>query len=354
MTVSEHLYTVTIGGTTLPVTGGEISLDVSRAPLVQGVIEFGMPDASLLALTDPRTSPAPRVEVTCSAGIPRTFDLHVRGRTVTHGDGACTLTLASDEGLLADYAPLADDTTPLLHEASLRALVAYVLDTAIRGATLQPGDADADFTGRLPELFTWKAGQSAIAFLQTLLQSQGLRLVCDEERQWTLRDEAWESPGTLALREPVNIHTAGETISRDTGLWRDAHVTRYRWSDASGAQQEEVDAYALVTPWSRLTLLEVDGVYPGPGRSEYIVRRAQGVGREVTVSTTSNWAADAEQPLQIIINGVPAQVGKVQSLSFDLSDDTMTVTARTTDTPAGAINLLLGTIDALPGTIDAL
>lgn len=207
---------------------------------------------------------------------------------------------------------------------------------------------------RTPDLFTWKAGVSALAFLAPLIQAQGFRLVCDSQRRWTLRDEAYETPGSLTLRMPVNLIQASETISRDAGVWRDAHATRYRWTDPDGIQQERVDAYALTTPHTLLTLLDVNAVYPGPGRSEYIVRRAQGVGREVTVRAVSQWSADAEQPLQVGLEGAPTQVGKVQSVTFNLSDDTMTVTARTTDTPLGAINLLTGTIDGLTGTINGL
>jgi len=207
---------------------------------------------------------------------------------------------------------------------------------------------------RDPESVYWKAGQNALEFLHPLVQAAGLRLVCDGARAWTLRDAEYVAPGTVSLTEGVNLITAEETISRDAGLWYDARVTRYTWTDRNGIQQERVDAYALNTPYTRLTTLELQSAYPGPGRSQYAVQRAQGVGREVTVSTVSDYAVVAEQPMLVTLGDAPVQLGTVRSVEFDLSTDEMTITTRTVDTPAGAINLLSGTIDALTGTINDL
>ncbi|MCR2785440.1 MULTISPECIES: hypothetical protein [unclassified Microbacterium] len=206
---------------------------------------------------------------------------------------------------------------------------------------------------RAPDMLLWRAGVSAMKFLHPILQAQGLRLVCDENRVWTLRDETYEAPGDLNLRQGIHLIEAEESISRDDDSWFDARVTRYKWTDADGQQQERVDAYAL-PGYSRVSTVEVNAAYPGPGRSEYAVRRAQGRGREVTVATVSDWTARAEQPLQVVLTDTPAQLGNVQAVTFDLSQDRMRVSARTIDTPAGAINLLPGTVDALPGTVNSL
>ncbi len=565
MAITTHVYTAKVGTTNLSVRRGKLSLDSTRAPHVQGDgIEIAMPgswstvsgkpvwtpNAATLDALDPRTSPAPRVIVTCSAGIPRTFNLHVRGRSIDHRAGTVTLSLASDEGLLQDYAPLSDNPTPRAYEASLRGVINYVLGVVLPGTTLatspstdadvtaywsltnelpnpggevdtagwsasvnctifsqtagafagskaigitanaagplaflamdparrqavRPGelktfrlafksnyasgrtaqlslrwynsqgnafgadtlgpvhtptttgwtdglyvtgtapegaasvllivtitgstaagqgyyvDSAALYTGdfrgyfdgnttgpnyvyawtngahvststrkaiieRPPEALTWKAGQSALDFLRPLIQSKGFRLVCDEKRKWTLRNEAYAADGALALRTGVNLITADESISRNSGYWFDARTTRYRWTDAAGVQQERVDSYALTTPHTRLTLLEIDAVYPGPGRSEYAVRRAQGIGREVTVSTVSDWTAAAEQNVSVTLPDTPVQIGLTQSVTYDLGTDEMTVTTRATDTPAGAINLLTGTVNTLTGTINSL
>ncbi len=206
---------------------------------------------------------------------------------------------------------------------------------------------------RPPEMFVWRAGVSAMEFLHPILQSQGLRLVCDEQRRWTLRDENYEAPGTVSLRAGVNLVEASGRISRDGDLWFDARATRYRWTDRQGKQQERVDSYAL-PGHSRTSLVDVYAPYPGPGRSEYAVRRAQGVGREVTATKVSDWAVTTEQGVEVILPDPPVLIGRVRSLRYDLATDEMTITTRTTEIPDGAIDLLVGTINALTGTINAL
>lgn len=590
--ISEHIYAASIGGVSLGTVSGSISLDSTRVPHVQADIEIPLPGhwgsvsvdnplapslvygagvygefvyggggggisvpvwqaaPEVLATLDPRTSPAPRVTITASSGVSvRSFDLHVRDRSVNHKAGTVSLSLASDEALLTDYAPLSDDPVPFGIAGSLRAVVDYVLGGAVAaalapgvdadvtaywgetnyaknpaarlnaagyaagtgtasigrhtditwnglptirfsaagtgeayldtptqasarprqvwtysyyllssgtprpartmirfkdasgqfvaqyvsptvtssgswtrvsgtavappgtttveafatttsnatsqphytsghmltegsdlppaarllpwfdGASTAPGyttgwdyelDTNASTSTRVPliersaESLIWKAGQSAIEFLHPLVQAKGMRLVCDEERRWTLRDETYTAPGALYLRTEVNLTEADESISRDSGVWFDARVTRYRWTDSAGAQQERIDAFALKTPYTRLTTVDLNAAYVGPGRSEYAVRRAQGVGREVTVSTVSDWAARAEQEVSVTMPDAPIQVGLTQSISYDLDTDLMTVTTRTTDTPDGAINLLAGTINALRGVIDGL
>lgn len=187
-----------------------------------------------------------------------------------------------------------------------------------------------------PDAFIWKAGMSAMDFLHPLLQAQGLRLVCDESRTWTIRNAAYLAAGQLALREGVDLIEAEDTISRDAGLWFDARVTRYRWTDASGVQREVIDAWALTTPHTLLNVLDMEAAYPGPGRSEYAVRRAQNRGREVTATTPARWDTAAEQPSTIVLLNAPLQYGQLSSVRFDLDRDEMTVTVTTTEIPSGS------------------
>lgn len=589
MTVTTHTYTATLpGAVPVPITGGTLSCDSARAPHVEGDLDVPMPGEwttatitdpltgqpldvprwtpapGILDELDPRTSPAPRVTLTTGVegGTPRTWNLHVRDRDIDYRVGSVRIRLASDEGLLEDYAPLADDDTPFDLASSLRDVVDYVLGEAIPGAALEATPAiDADVTprweqtnlilnpsgqngttgwvtstsggvagslstggvggstisdaeganpptyvrlsvtatgtgnallrygtpnvtaGRLytfsawlyqssgsavdlgmvgfrfitdtgattadpsvhatipaatwtkvsatvvappnttsvylyagvqggampagtfvgvtgavlaegvrndrwfdgnrpdeatytydwtpdagttpsirvpvgdaidPEALTWKAGQTAMEFLQPLVQSRGYRLVCDEQRRWTLRDETYTAPGQLNLREGVNLVAADDSISRDSGIWFDARVTKYVWTDRYGNTQERTDSYAAQTPYTRLSTVEVNSAYPGPGRSEYAVRRAQGVGREVATTSVSRYTATAEQPVSVTVPNSPAQVGTVRAVEFDLSTDEMTVTTRTRELPDGAIDLLQGTVNALTGTVNNL
>lgn len=208
---------------------------------------------------------------------------------------------------------------------------------------------------RSPEALTWKAGVSAMDFLHPLLQATGLRLVCDETRKWWLRGDDYRAAGAQSWRWGVNIETADETLSREDDGWYDAAVYDYTWTDQNGVAQRRTDSFALVTPPTKVLRVEVrDTPYPGPGRAEAIVRRAQGRGRTVTVSGIPVWDERPGQLLSVILEGTPIQTGIAQSVSFDLAEDTVTVSSRTADTPAGAIDLLPGTINSLTGTINSL
>jgi hypothetical protein len=128
-------------------------------------------------------------------------------------------------------------------------------------------------------------------------------------------------------------------ISRDAGIWFDAAVTRYVWRDRSGLVKTAVDAFPPdeSTPYSRGMLFEKTTPYPGPGFSAYAVRRAAGRGRELSAVAVADWRAKAEQPVQITLgDGSPLQTGTILRVEYTLDVDEMTITARTTDTPAGA------------------
>lgn len=308
---------------------GTITLDATSAPHVTADITVTL-DSDTLELLDPRDSP--RVRIVADS---RVFDLGVRSRPVSQSDATVRVSLASDEALLGDYAPLADDATPLTHVASLRDVVDYVLDEAL-GAALEATPAiDYDFTGTgyNNDAFTWKAGQSGLAFLQPLVQAAGFRLVCDETRAWTLRDEEYVLTPTIAIRYGVNMNAGSDVIDRDAGLWCDACVVRYRWTTAAGEALEEIDAFALSTPYTLLRLIERDTPYPGAGFAAYVVRRAQFRGREVEATRGADWTARAEQYVSIVLDGAPTQTGVVESIEYDIAGDRMTVRSRTVDTP---------------------
>lgn len=186
------------------------------------------------------------------------------------------------------------------------------------------------------EALIWDAGLRGIEFLTPLVQSFGLRLVCDESRSWTLRDENYIADGSLSVSYGVNMLNGDDTISRDDDSWYDAAFVVYTWKDSEGNTLTRSDSFALTTPYTRLRRFDIAAPYPGPGFASYVVRRAQGRGREVSASVVSDWRTKAEQPVTIDIENGPAQTGAVQSVTFDLRSDEMTVSTRTTDTPATA------------------
>lgn len=189
---------------------------------------------------------------------------------------------------------------------------------------------------RTPESLIWRAGVSAMEFLHPLIKAAGLRLVCDEQRRWTLRDAAFVADGVQTYRYAANIEAATEKLSRASEDWFDAAVYEYIWTDRDGIEQRRIDAFALTATPTKTTRREVRTPYPGPGAAENIVRRAQGRGRAVTVTAVPMWTERADQLLSILLDGTPIQTGLAASVEWSLDDDTVTVTARTTDTPAAA------------------
>lgn len=124
---------------------GSARLDAMGVPYATARVVVPILDPNLPELIDPRIGV--RAVLTGEdqeAGTSRTFDLGVRSRRVNHADKTVELELASDEALLTDYAPLTNDTGARTHEASLRALVNYVLGKV--GAALESGPWDADVT----------------------------------------------------------------------------------------------------------------------------------------------------------------------------------------------------------------
>lgn len=199
----------------------------------------------------------------------------------------------------------------------------------------------------------WAAGMSALEFILPLVQVLGFRPVCDETRAWSIRSEDYRAAGVQAFRTGVNITAADEQLSRDDEGWFDGAVYRYKWTARDGLPQTREDAFALPGA-SKIILREINAPWPGAGRAEYAVRRAQGKGRTVTATKQATWMEAAEQPFSAVLEGTPIQLGTAERVRFDIADNTVTTTSRTTDTPAGAINLLTGTILALPGTINTL
>ncbi|WP_396659509.1 hypothetical protein [Microbacterium sp.] len=122
----------------------QITLDAGAVPYAAAEVQLPLLDEAVLDLLDPRAGDV-RCPVTGSDGLvggPREFDLGLREREIDHVTKTVTLRLASDEALLMDYAPLADDPTPRTLETSLRDVCDYVLDKI--GAHLEPGTQDAD------------------------------------------------------------------------------------------------------------------------------------------------------------------------------------------------------------------
>ncbi|KNY07914.1 hypothetical protein [Microbacterium sp. GCS4] len=252
-------------------------------------------------------------------------------------------------------------TAPMLHKAG-EPIAPFTGSTGGPGYTYSwVGTANASASTRkpvierVPESLVWSAGISGMAFLRPLLLASGLRLVCDEKRRWSTRDASYRIDGMQNYRDRVNIIRARERLSLDAAEWYDAAVYEYIWTDSDGVEQRRIDAFALTASPRKVLRVELRGTpFPGPGRAEHVVRRAQGRGRTVTVTANPTWTEQTDQALAILLEATPIQTGVAGTVTYDFGTNVVTVTSRTTDTPAGAIDLLTGTINALTGTINNL
>lgn len=173
-------------------------------------------------------------------------------------------------------------------------------------------------------------------------------------RRWRLVDPSYLPAGHTQLAYGVHLVDADDEIDRNSDEWYDAALVRYRWRDDTGAEQIAYDWYAEPS-YTKVRTLDVASAYPGPGAARYIVRRAAGKGRQLTVGAVSQYTAQPSQPVTITLPATPIQIGVIASVEWSLDNDEMTVKTRgLTDTPTNAIDLLVGTIDALVGTIDSL
>ncbi|MCK2028094.1 hypothetical protein KZC56_17490 [Microbacterium sp. SSW1-47] len=188
---------------------------------------------------------------------------------------------------------------------------------------------------RPPAALTWRAGVSGLQFLAPLVQASGFRLVCDERRRWTLRDASYRETGTQTFRERVNITQASEQLSRSAEDWFDGIVLAYTWTDDDGIEQTMYDTYAIPGA-TKIIRREIRAPYPGPGRAQYAVTRAQGRGRTVTATKQADWTEHAEQTFSALLDGTPIQIGTADRVEFDIGANTVTTTSRTTDTPPSA------------------
>lgn len=208
-------------------------------------------------------------------------------------------------------------------------LTAFDDETHASPSTRTPFPIERD-----PDALTIRAGQSALEFLAPLVQAAGYRLVCDEQRRWTLRDADYTVSGAFTIRTAINLIDGEDLIDRASD-WFDAAVVEYLWTDRNGRERRRIDSFALPGA-SRVQHFQRNSAYPGPGFAEYAVRRAQGRGRRTSATKVSDWRVHADQAGTLILSSAPTLTGTAQAVEYNLDNDTMTIDARTVDTPETA------------------
>jgi hypothetical protein len=253
----------------------------------------------------------------------RRFDFTLRTRSLDITGSRMTLDLSSNEALLQDYALV--EMLPFSPGVlDLRLIVQGIL--ARIGDYLSPGVLTATIPS---ESAIWLPGQSAWDYLTPLIQAAGLRLYCDEKRNWYLVDAAFIAPGIVELRNTATITAASDTISRDSNVWYDAVVITYSWIDDLGETVLSYDT-AAVEGFSKVYALTYNTAYPGPGAAAAVLARALTRGRMTELRAVSNFQVTPAQPAQIVLDAFPTQDAFVSAVSWTFPEDEMTVTTRTT------------------------
>lgn len=186
---------------------------------------------------------------------------------------------------------------------------------------------------RAPSLLIWRAGVSAWEFLLNVCSSVQLRLFCDELRKWRLVPSDYVLPGAIVASPPTS-REGTDRIDRDGDLWADGVVIRYRWTDNDGAPREQLDTAGVP---GKVQLVDFDQAYPGPGAAAFRLGRLQGQGRTQTAVCFTDYLATPGMEARYTLPGTFDQVGRLQAVTFGLTDGFMEPSARgLTDTPPSA------------------
>lgn len=215
---------------------------------------------------------------------------------------------------------------------------------------------------RDPEAFIWPAGTSAWEFLEPLVASVGLRLFCDEQRQWFLiNPDTYTAAGVLVLSADTVIEGTDLVELGDPEVYCTGVSIVYTWTDRNGNERTRTDSAGT---GGLVLRVEINRPWPGNGVAAWMLSRREGQGRiqEITAisrmfAMTGIYAALMSPAMQVSISlpGTSDQLGQLQAIEWGLTDGLMNVTTRAlTDIIPGSIDALTGTIDALTGTIDSL
>lgn len=397
ITVNAQSFTAALpNGTTVRVIDGSITLDEAWTTYATASVTVPLP-VSLTAF-DPRTTPPPRVKITIQqdytdsdltsvftamfgggttaaltaaygSGLTsaitaahnrpwisgeyrrqnlRSFDLGIRSRE-RGPDNTLILQLASDEGLLQDWAPMLGPPfndeggfgAGVVPALNLADITAQVLALPYFSGTLVTVNIDRPMTEFYDGPYgtgsvygiPWQAGVTAFDFLTTLLDVAGARLWCDENKGWHLDPAVRNNTTTTTITSDSSLTDYTDTIDRD-GDWYNAVVYRYRWVTTSGVAQTGNDYANGGMPWSRTKTVEVDlGRRPNSfstplGAAVSMLAQVSTLGRTVPVSAVNDFSATPGGTLTVTLPDATTLSGRIASVAWDLKTREMRLETR--------------------------
>lgn len=178
-----------------------------------------------------------------------------------------------------------------------------------------------------PESAVWGPGVSAWDYVSPLVQAAGMRLWCDEMRQWRLEPAGLPTGVTTTLSDSENAIEIDFTTDRDDELWFDAATVKYEWTDSGGLRQVAYDTYAT-TGWTKSETFSYARPYPGPGAAQALVERALRLGRDFEATAVNDYTAYPGNALVIQRTGSPNQGGFVRAVNWSFPSNEMRVQTR--------------------------
>lgn len=249
------------------------------------------------------------------------FDANLTMRSVVRNelDKTTTVTLASDEALLQDYAWVsATPYTPTTTDVAT--LTNYVLSKI--GASLATGFSTGTFVNTDVK---WLPGQSGWDFINPIVQAADLVLYCDEGRNWRLVP-ATATSGSLILEDTSNILelTSSIDITRD---YFDSCVVEYSWYNGT-AQKVAYDIYAPVGS-VKTRNVQINGTpYPGNGLAYALTQRAITRSAMFELNAVSNYDARPRQELTVNVTDQTPKLAVISSINWRVPADTMNINIR--------------------------
>jgi hypothetical protein len=253
------------------------------------------------------------------------FDANLMLRAVEkdYVSGQTTLRLESHESFLQDarrFKFLPEFGTSF---TSLRALIDYTLSGVVGFAlALEPGDADYTFSPALD--YAWQPEVTAWDYIDSVVKQANLVFYCDEAGKFRL-EEPEAVAGDLTLTDDSNITSLRTVIDRDNPRFFDYAFIEYRNENVVTGG----DAAGTTGTYSKHAYFVKEST-PNPlfGAAAALVSRGQTRGEIFDVEAISDYNARPRQLMTIDVTGEPVRTAIIQSITWALPADRMTVEIR--------------------------
>lgn len=251
------------------------------------------------------------------------FDSYLMLRKVTkdYVSGETTLELTSTEAILHDNIG-SYDSDIIWTFFTTRELVNFFLSGVI-GKTLVPGEGD--FTYSTPYGAAWRPEQTGWDYIYEIVTAAGLVLYADEAGEWHLV-ETGAVTGDLTLSDTDNITTLTSVIDRNNKNFFDSATIIY----SGGVLLPNQDVYTMPgSTFHKERYFDRTKLNPpGAQGAQTMVERAVTRGEIYTVEAISNYDARPRQTMTIDVTGEPVKTAIIQSVSWSLPSDRMSIDIR--------------------------